>query len=98
MVVGGRNLSSSGWWDISYIVTSKSDITETKEYILEIVKNLSEEGNYSLPTFKTDKILLGGKYKGRKISEIKKENPGYIQWCHENLDIEGLRRLGLKCN
>jgi len=33
---------------------------------------------------KNDKILFG-KYKGKTISEIAEENPGYIVWLDENV-------------
>ena len=50
----------------------------------------------ALPQTQFVEVLYFGKYKGRRIDDIAKEDPGYLQWTLENMDLSGRMRMSIE--
>lgn len=44
----------------------------------------TSNSKYPSNTYYLDSTLFFGKYKGKTVQQVKKENPGYIRWLQEN--------------
>jgi hypothetical protein len=82
VIVGGMNITGSGWTDRSFVSHDKKLV---KELIADFNQVYVTSEPYVVPAYiHTTKIFTFGKYKGRLIEEVRKENPGYIAWLQNN--------------
>lgn len=82
VIVGGMNITGSGWVDRSFVSKDRKLI---KELITDFNQVYTTSEQYVVPAYiDTSKIFTFGKYKGRLIEDVRKENPGYIQWLQNN--------------
>jgi hypothetical protein len=82
VIVGGMNITGSGWTDRSFVSRDRKLI---KDLITDFNEVYPTSEPYLVPAYiDTSKIFTFGKYKGRLIEDIRKENPGYIAWLNNN--------------
>jgi hypothetical protein len=80
VIVGGMNITGSGWIDRSFV---SKDKTLIKELITDFKEVYSTSEDYIIPQYvDTSKIFTFGKYKGQLIEDVRKKNPGYIEWLN----------------
>lgn len=82
VIVGGMNMTGSGWTDRSFVSRDKKLV---KELLADFQQVYLTAEPYVVPEYiDTSKIFTFGKYKGRLIEDVRRENPQYIEWLRNN--------------
>lgn len=82
MIIGGINMTGSGWADSSVLINDSSLCKKYKRRFNDIWRN--KPGVVYEPQ-SNDYIFAFGIHKGLSFSTVKKMDPQYIQWCLKNL-------------
>lgn len=83
VIVGGMNISDSGWSDSAVLIKDKKLIKEYKKHFENI---WDQHDNIIYDKNQTEYIFTFGKYKGKTYSEILETDKEYINWSMENIE------------
>jgi len=90
-IVGGINFGDSQWNDSAVVLSGENKpLAELFEFVFLKAKRFDFIPQLAPPEDVPKYGLINfGKYKGNTWAEIKKINPGYIDWCRkENINME----------
>lgn len=89
-VVGGFNISESGYTDMALLVDCPVTVKKLNKNFDDVFKSVRED-NY---TFDVEKpIITFGKYKGLTLAELIDEDYEYYSWFMHNVDRDILNKL-----
>lgn len=81
-IVGGMNITGSGWTDRSFVSHNKEN---AKELLVDFLNVYHTAKDYELKEYiDITKIFTFGKYKGKLIADIKLSDPKYLIWLQNN--------------
>ena len=90
-IVGGMNLSLSGYTDMAYLVQDQKEVKKMDRYFDTMYKKLPKDFTYEKP----EPIMPFGKYKGQFVRRVLEVDPKYIEWMLANIEPHKLEGLGL---
>lgn len=90
-IVGGMNLTSSGFSDLALLVGNKDSIKQMNNHFDSISNSFDSNKLFTVkePSFSF------GKYRGKTVKEVLKIDPAYIEWSKTNLRRSDLEYLKL---
>lgn len=94
-LIGGFNISGSGYTDMAILIEDKQKIKEMNS-IFDIAYKEVKNDLHLFEAETEEPIFTFGKYKGRKVEDVYKEDEDYIFWALDNLDENVLERLRLR--